>query len=81
MMEANTVTERFFQAFSDLLLTGRTTRSRFCREIGVDRRNFVKQEKDHSRQIIRPEWLTVLVTAYGVSADWLLTGRGWPFGE
>jgi len=77
----STVTDRYFQAFDDLCLTGRTNRSRLCREMGVNRRNFSKQEKDHTRHILRVEWLTHLVLQYGVSADWLLTGRGWPWGE
>ncbi len=74
------VTDRFFQAFDDLVLTGRTSKSRICAELGVDRRNFTKQQKDHSRAILRPDWLAFIVLRHGVSADWLLTGRGWPFG-
>ena len=75
------VTDRFFAAFDDLLTAGRTNRHKFCKEIGADRRNFDKQAADHSRRILRPEWLTILVENYAVSADWLLTGRGWPWGE
>lgn len=33
-------------------------------------------EKDHSRDIFQPAWLTYLVEEYGVSAQWLLTGKG-----
>lgn len=80
MTEA-TITDRWFQVFDDLRLAGKTTKSGICRELGVERRNFCKQEKDHSRSILRVEWLSHLVLNYGVSADWLLTGRGWPFGE
>lgn len=76
-----TVTDRWFQAFDDLRLAGKTNNSAMSRELGVDRRNFCKQAKDHSRAILRVEWLSHLVLNYGVSADWLLTGRGWPFGE
>jgi hypothetical protein len=75
------VTDRWFQAFDDLVQAGRTSKSRICEELGVERRNFTKQQKDHSRAILRPEWLAFLVLRHGVSADWLLTGRGWPFGE
>lgn len=77
----NDVTDRFFEAYADLVETGRTNKYRFCIEIGCDRRNFDKQAADHSRRILQPDWLSVLVLRYGVSADWLLTGRGWPFGE
>ncbi len=33
-------------------------------------------EKDPSRDIFQAAWLTYLVNDYGVSATWLLTGRG-----
>lgn len=75
-----TPTDRFFQAYEELKALGKTNKSRLCREVGIDRRNFDKQALDHSRHILQPEWLAVLVREYGVSADWLLTGRGWMFG-
>ena len=40
------VTDRFFEAFDELKALGRTNRSRLCGELGVDRRNFAKQEAD-----------------------------------
>lgn len=76
-----TITDRFFAAYGDLLTAGRTSQRKFCKELGVDRRNFDKQAADHSRHILRPEWLAILVTEYAVSSDWLLTGKGWPWGE
>lgn len=76
-----TITDRWFQAYDDLRTTGRVTQRGICRELGVDRRNFVRQAADHSRRILRVEWLSYLVLNHGVSADWLLTGRGWPFGQ
>lgn len=79
-MSGKTPTDRFFEAYAQLQELGRTNQHRFCRELGCDRRNFDKQAADHARRILRPEWLSVLVLQYGVSADWLLTGRGWMFG-
>ena len=81
MMAGESVTDRFFAAYGELLQLGRTNKSRICRELGADRRNFDKQAADHSRRILRPEWLAVLVLQYGVSADWILTGRGPMFQE
>ena len=72
--------DRFFQAYAELVMLGTTNRKQFCQDLGVDRRNFRKQEMDHARRILKPEWLSVLVVKFGVSADWLLTGRGWMFG-
>lgn len=80
-MSDASITDRFFEVYDDLVLTGQTNRTKFCQELGVDRRNFYQQEKDHTRRILRVEWLSHVVLNYGVSADWLLTGRGWPFGE
>ena len=75
------ITDRWFQAYDDLRTTGRLTQRGACRDLGVDRRNFIKQADDHSRAILRPEWLAYLVLRHGCSADWLLTGRGWPWGR
>lgn len=80
-MKGESVTDRFFAAYEQLLQLGRTNQHRLCRELGADRRNFDKQAADHARRILRPEWLAVLVLQYGVSADWLLTGRGPMFQE
>ena len=82
-MERNidtSVTDRWFQAYDDLRSTGRLSQRSVCRALCVDRRNFAQQEKDHARRILRLSWLSYLVLEHGVSADWLLTGRGWTFG-
>ena len=71
-----TVTDRFFEAYDLLLQERKLSRNQICRELDIDRRNFEKQKADHSRRILRPEWLSHLVSRYGVSADWLLTGKG-----
>ena len=72
----NSVTNRFFLAYDQLLKEGRLSRNQLCRELDIDRRNFEKQHADHSRRILRPEWLSHLVVHYGISAHWLLTGEG-----
>lgn len=77
-----TTTDRFFQACDELLAVGKAGSIReLCRTIGYDRRNFTNKKNGmHGNNSIRPEYLAALVIKYGVSADWLLTGRGWMFG-
>jgi len=74
------ITSRFLEAYGDLLDAGTTNRTRFCRDVGADRRNFDKLCQNPARHLLRPEWLGGIVRVYGVSADWLLTGRGFMFG-
>ena len=74
------VTDRFFEAYNDVILSKKASIRQFCRDIGVDRRNFQRLLKEGKLRI-RAEWLTVLVEKYGVSPRWLLTGDGWIFGE
>lgn len=78
-----TATDRFFQACDELLFIGKASSIRdLCRTIGYDRRNFTNKKNGmYGNSNLRPEYLTALVLKYGISADWLLTGRGWMFGE
>lgn len=68
---------RFFEALqrlkTDRKIRGKQT---FTRAHGINRWNMNTLEKDHSRDIFQPAWLTYLVEEYGVSAQWLLTGKG-----
>lgn len=43
---------------------------------GINRWNMNTLQKDMSRDIFQVAWLTYLIKDYGVSAQWLLTGRG-----
>lgn len=74
-----TVADRFFEAFDALLAMNQTKLQTFCKELNVDKRNFVKQQSDHTRSILKPHWLTFIVEKYDVSPRWLLTGRGQMF--
>ncbi len=69
--------KRFFEALQrlkdDKKIRGKQT---FTREYDINRWNLNTLEKDPSRDIFQPAWLTYLVNDYGVSAQWLLTGRG-----
>ena len=75
--ESQEVVKRFFEALyqlkADKVIRGKQT---FTRRYGVDRWNMNHLEKDNSRDIFQPAWLTFLVEDYGISAKWLLTGKG-----
>lgn len=73
---------RFFQALYALKDAGRIRgKKTFTDKYGINRWNFNTLEKDLSRDIFQTAWLTYLVRDYGVSASWLLTGRGGIFGR
>jgi len=74
--ESTKIVERFFEALYDLkekkVIRGKYT---FARRYGINNGNFHQIEKDKSRDMFQLVWLTHLVADYGVSAEWLLTGR------
>lgn len=75
--DSQVIVKRFFQALQYLkqekIIRGKQT---FTRDNGINRWNMNTLEKDPSRDIFQPAWLTYLVKDYGVSATWLLTGQG-----
>lgn len=75
--DSQRIVKRFFEALqrlkNDRKIRGKQT---FTREHEINRWNMNTLEKDPSRDIFQAAWLTYLVEDYGVSAQWLLTGRG-----
>lgn len=75
--DSQRIVARFFEALQrlkdDRKIRGKQT---FTREYNINRWNMNTLEKDHSRDIFQPAWLTYLVEDYDVSAQWLLTGKG-----
>jgi len=75
--ESQEVVRRFFEALyrlkADRRIRGKQT---FTSRYGINRWNLNSLEKDVSRDIFQPSWLSFLVRDYGISADWLLTGSG-----
>lgn len=77
-----TVADRFFDAFDALLALGETKIQTFCREGGIDKRNFYKKrDNPEDRKDVPSRWLTYMVEHYDVSPRWLLTGRGRMFSK
>nr|DAD63610.1 MAG TPA: CI repressor [Caudoviricetes sp.] len=76
-IDSQKVVKRFFQALyhlkSEHVIRGKKT---FTEKFGINRWNMNTLEKDLTRDIFQPAWLTYLVEEYNVSAEWLLTGKG-----
>ena len=72
-MQVNT---RFFAALDALIIMGKLQmKIEFCTRYGIDPGNFTRLRKDPYRAF-ELAYLSYLVEDYGVSADWLITGRG-----
>lgn len=75
--DSQQVVRRFFEVLY-MLKAMRVIRGieTFTREHRINKRNFYALKKDMSRDMLQLAWLSILVEKYGVSAEWLLTGRG-----
>lgn len=75
--DSQKIISRFFQALyylkSQREIRGKQT---FTTKFKINRWNMNTLEKDMTRDIFQPAWLTYLVEEYNISAEWLLTGRG-----
>lgn len=78
--ETKQIMLRFYSALDALIekkeLRGVNT---YCRLYNIDRRNLLAQRKDLDRSILQISWMQPMVKDFGVSGDWLLTGRGTMF--
>ena len=78
--EGIAVTKRFFEAI-DMLKAQQRTRGLLtftkAHDINYWNINTVRNQPDVS--VLKPEWITYLVLDYGISAEWVLTGRGGMF--
>lgn len=71
------IMERFFQAFQTSLDNKLIKNiSQFCIVYNIDKRHFYAQRKDLGRGFFEVGWLIPLIRDCGVSANWLLTGKG-----
>lgn len=75
--DSQRVVKRFFEALAYLkarkVIRGKQT---FTRAYNINRWNMNSLEKNPASDIFQPAWLSYLVNDYGVSAQWLLTGKG-----
>lgn len=71
------ITDRFFEAAAALVsqkkLRGVQT---LAKEMGIDGSRLRVLRAHPETYVLKPEWMHYFATTYGVSADWLITGRG-----
>lgn len=71
------ITRRFFAAVERLKQMKRIRGLQtFTREHGINRWNMVTLREDPENRVLKPEWICYLVKDYGVSAEWIITGKG-----
>lgn len=76
------IMERFFMAIEECRKTKLVASyTDFCNEQGIDKAHFYTQRKDRGRGFFEVGWLAPLVKSCGISATWLLTGRGTMFAQ
>ena len=75
--EQNMIVVRFFEALA-WLKESRQIRGvkTFTDRYGIHRRSLQRLQKNPGTNDFKAAWLTYLVTDFGISADWLLTGEG-----
>jgi hypothetical protein len=68
---------RFFHALDFLVETKKLKNKKaFTDRYNLNRGNMNSVKVNYEKHSIRPFWMTYLVRDYGVSAEWLLTGKG-----
>lgn len=77
--DSQQIVRRFFEALELLKEAGVIGGTKtFTTRFEINRWNLLTVRKNPASDMFQPAWLTYLVTDYGVSARWLLTGLGEP---
>lgn len=71
------ITKRFFEAI-DMLIAQKRIRGllTFTKAHDINYWNITTVRNQPEVSVLKPEWLSYLVQDYGISSEWLLTGRG-----
>ena len=70
------IVQRFYQAWDYLYAAKRIESKRdFCETYALDRRNFDRLRNEPQR-LFQVHILSILVCDFGISAEWILTGKG-----
>ena len=80
--ETLAIMQRYYKAF-DAAKENKLIKSvsSFCAENNIDKRHFYAQRADLGKGYFEVSWLLPLIRDCGVSANWLLTGKGIMFVE
>ena len=75
--ESQQITARFFEALYALknlkVIRGKQS---FTKRYDINRWNLNNLETNKAREIIQLAWLAYLINDYGISAEWLMAGKG-----
>lgn len=78
--EGIAITKRFFEAI-DMLKAQKRMRGllTFTKAHDINYWNINTVRNQPEASVLKPEWIAYLVLDYGISSDWLITGRGGMF--
>ncbi|MCF2498411.1 hypothetical protein [Dyadobacter chenhuakuii] len=76
--ESEAIRSRFFQAMQELRARKLGSIYEFAKKYDLDTSN-IRKLKTAERQPIPGWYLAAIVKDYGISAEWLLLGKGDPF--
>lgn len=71
------VIKRFFEAL-EVLIDRRAVGGiqPYCEMYGIDKRNLYHQRNNADVSHFHFDWIVPMITTYGISATWLVTGEG-----
>jgi len=75
--ESIAIIKRFYEAI-DMLIAGKVIRGKqtFTKKYDINRRNFATVQRKPESDMFQLVWISYLVTDFGISAEWIMTGRG-----
>jgi hypothetical protein len=71
------IVTRFFLAIDELVAMNRLRGIKtFTDMYDLDRRNFIRIRKNKNSKMFQLSWIVYIVRDFGVSMEWIMTGRG-----
>lgn len=78
--EGVAITNRFFEAI-EMLKQQKKIRGlqTFTKSYDINRWNVNTVKQNPESSVLKPEWINYIVQDYGISAKWIITGKGGMF--